>query len=103
MTNTETEPRLIVEIDGQQHNLNDCFWVRTDPTGCAYSSIHGDMASTAEQAHRQMKPLKRDRDRDDRQGYTVRLLTHEQWDAEARPCFLSKCDHQAATLAGSGR
>jgi hypothetical protein len=94
--NNTTAPRLIVEIDGQQHDLADCFWVRADANGCAYSSVHGDMASTPEQAHGQMKPSKRDRDRDDRQGYTVRLLTHEQWRAQASPCFHGTCDHAAA-------
>lgn len=85
----------MVIIDGATVRLADCFWVRTDATGCAYSSLHGDMAATAEQAHKEFKPRQRDRDRDTRQGYTVQLLTRYQWDEQVRDCFYGRCEHRA--------
>ncbi|MET9467394.1 hypothetical protein ABZY44_21825 [Streptomyces sp. NPDC006544] len=88
--------RLLVEIDGQTVPLTDCFWVRVDKSGCAYGSMVGHAAATPEQAHREFAPRARDRDRDVRQGYTIRLLTREQWRQQAQPCFLGQCVHRKA-------
>lgn len=91
---------LMVQIDGQTLPLADCFWVRFDNTGCAVGSTRpvagGDVIATAEQAHRDFQPRQRDRDRDDRRGYTHELLTREQWKIRARPCFLRQCQHHPA-------
>lgn len=86
---------LLVDIDGQQHRLADCYWVRLNPDGCAFSSAWaGPSTATAELAHREFVPRKRDRDREIRQGWTVRLLSGDQWREQAQPCFLGKCQHR---------
>lgn len=90
---------LLVQVDGQTVRLTDCFWVRVDQNGCAYGSMVGDAAATPEQAHREFAPRQRDRDRDVRQGYTIRLLTREQWRQHAQPCFLGQCEHRKAAAS----
>ncbi len=87
---------LTVEIDGSSFPLRDCFWVLVSPSGCAYSSTHGDSAMDAETAHQLFTRLKRLRDRETRQGWSVQLLTPAQWDERAKPCLLVKCQHQKA-------
>jgi hypothetical protein len=86
--------RLMVEIDGQTLALSDCFWVRADASGCVYGSLHGDQVTNPDNAHKQFVPRQRDRDRDQRQGYTIRLLTREQWKRQAEPCFMGHCQHK---------
>lgn len=93
---------LLVQIDGVTVPLDDCFWVRIDSAGCAFSSITGDMAATEEQAHKAFKPRQRDRDRDIRQGFTVRLLSHDQWRDQAAPCFYGKCAHHPKPAGAGG-
>ncbi|MER7151212.1 hypothetical protein [Streptomyces lydicus] len=93
---------LTVEIDGQQHPLRDCFWILASPTGCVYSSTHGDTAVDAETAHQLFTRLKRDRDREARQGWTVQLLTPAQWDEQAKPCLLVKCQHRQPAAGNGG-
>lgn len=93
---------LTVEIDGQQLPLRDCFWVLADPAGCAFGSVHGDLAASADEAHRRLTRLQRNRERQHRQGWTVRLLTHGQWDAQAKPCFLRTCQHHTEVSAKEG-
>lgn len=85
--------KLMVEIDGQTVPLADCFWIRVDVAGCTYSSMHGDQALTAEDAHREFTPRQRDRDRERRQGWSIHLLTHDQWAQQAKPCFTNTCEH----------
>ncbi|WP_263165452.1 hypothetical protein [Streptomyces sp. SCSIO ZS0520] len=89
-------PTLTVELDGQQLPLARCFWVLADPNGCVYGSVHGDQAVDAETAHRRLTRLQRDRDRQTRQGWTVQLLSPEQWDQQAKRCFLGTCQHRDA-------
>lgn len=92
---------LMAVIDGTPVPLTDCFWVRFNADGCAYSSLHGDMAATAEQAHRDLIPRQRDRDRDARLGYTIQLLTREQWREQAQDCFYGHCTHRQTAKAGA--
>jgi hypothetical protein len=87
--------KLMVEIDGQTLPLARCFWVRADSRGCVYSSLHGDQVTHADEAHKQFVPRQRDRDREIRQGYTIRLITREQWKEQAEPCFMGHCKHRA--------
>lgn len=92
--------RLLVEIDGEAIPLADCNWVRYSPAGCAYSSVWaGASTATAELAHREFVPLKRVRDREIRQGWTVRLLTPKQWQEQAKPCFYGDCEHRKASAS----
>ncbi|MGW6741724.1 hypothetical protein ACWGDX_13515 [Streptomyces sp. NPDC055025] len=86
-------PELLVRIDGQTVPLSSCFWVIADPTGCVYSSTRGTTAVDEEAAHRHFTPRQNDRARQNRQVWTVRLLTREQWREQAKPCFLDRCQH----------
>lgn len=91
---------LMVQIDDQTVPLARCFWVRRTADGCAEGSLHGDAAATPEQAHKEFTPRQRDRDRDDRQGYTHELIGPEEWDATAMACLLGKCAHRQDTTEG---
>jgi hypothetical protein len=86
-------PELMLHLGGESVRLADCFWVRFGPNGCAYGSLVGDSAVNEEQAHAELVPRQRDRDRDQRQGYRIELLTRKQWRAQAGPCFLGECSH----------
>lgn len=90
-----TDAHLLVQIDGVTMPLAGCFWVRFGPNDCAYSSVWGDEAVDADQAHQRWVPRQRDRQRDIRRGYYIELLTREQWDAKAKPCFLGTCSHES--------
>ncbi|MFJ4738760.1 hypothetical protein [Streptomyces sp. NPDC088775] len=89
-------PELMVQIEGQPTpvRLADCFWVLTDGRGCASGSMVGHSAATEEAAHQDFTPRTRDRDRQTRQGWRVRLLSKEQWRQDAGPCFLGECQHR---------
>jgi hypothetical protein len=89
--------KLLVELDGQAVPLADLFWVRYTPDGCATGSLHGDMASSEEQAHTEFTPRRRDRERETRQGYRHELVTKDTWDREVRPCISGKCTHREAS------
>lgn len=91
--------KLMVELDGQTLPLARCFWIRVNPAGCTYSSLHGDQALTAEDAHRQFTPRQRDRHRETRQGWSIHLLTREQWKQQAEPCFMGTCEHRKQAAA----
>ncbi|MGY0062764.1 hypothetical protein ACWY4P_40565 [Streptomyces sp. LZ34] len=96
-------PDLLVQIDDKTLPLAACFWVRFDANGCATGSVRPTSAlrtlATAEQAQEWAIPHKRDRDRENKQGVRYELLTHKQWDTQAKPCLLGKCKHgkQAAS------
>lgn len=74
---------IYVDIDGKPVPLKDCDWIMTEACGCIIAvtiAMHhnGDLiAATAEQAHKEIRPTKRERDRDLRRGRSVRLITHE--------------------------
>jgi hypothetical protein len=87
----------MLHLGGENVRLADCFWVRFAPTGCAYGSLLGDRAVNEEQAHTELVPRQRDRDRDERQGYRIELLTRQQWRAQAKPCFMGECTHREAS------
>jgi hypothetical protein len=84
---------LLVRIGNQTVPLITCHWVLFDPTDCARASTYGDAATTAEHAHEDFTPKRRDRDRQTRQGYHVELITKDQWREKAGPCFYGKCTH----------
>ncbi|WP_158813196.1 hypothetical protein [Streptomyces rimosus] len=92
-------PDLMVNLDGRTVPLADCHWVLFDADGCAEGSLFGRCAVDEEQAHQELRPLKRDRDREARRGYQVRLLTREQWRRDAKPCLLGRCEHRKGGAA----
>lgn len=72
-------PELMVQIDGQTVALKDCAWLQTAPCGCVTAittaATPGRVLATAEQAHKELCPRKRDRDKDTRDGLAFRLIT----------------------------
>ena len=92
-------PELLVSIGGETTTLRSCHWVLFGPNDCAYASEYGDGAVDAEQAHKNLRPYKRDRDREIKQGYHVELLSKEQWREQAGPCFYGTCTHKKREVA----
>lgn len=92
-------PELLARIDGQTVSLAACFWTLANKHGCTFGSLHGNCAVDEEQAHREFTPRQRDRDRQHREGYTIQLLTKEQWKAQAEPCFMGRCEHRTEAAA----
>lgn len=81
---------LKVEIDGQMVALTDCYWRQTAPCGCTVSMVtttdaRGRVMATAEDAHKRLVPLKRERDDDNRRGFVWGLVTKERYHAEIAP------------------
>ncbi|MFJ7269357.1 hypothetical protein ACIQV3_22395 [Streptomyces sp. NPDC099050] len=71
---------LLVQIEDQTLPLAKCVWVHYRPCGCACSVMEADWGddevfATEDQAHRELTPLKRDRDREIRKGFTLKLVT----------------------------
>jgi hypothetical protein len=76
--------KLMVEIDGQTVELKDAVWVAYRPCGCACSVMdadwgEGEVFATEDQALREFYPLKKDRDRSIKQGYTLQLVTFKHY------------------------
>lgn len=77
-------PQLMVQIDGQMVELKDCAWIEYRPCGCPCGALTADWGdgtafATEEQARHEFTPLKRDRDRAIRQGFTLQLVTFEHY------------------------
>lgn len=73
---------LYADIDGKPVPLRSCDWVQTEKCGCiiavAMAQLGDDViAATAEQAHKELVPTKRERDKDNRLGRTFTLMSHE--------------------------
>jgi hypothetical protein len=91
-------PELKVEIDGQLHALSNCVWITWAPCGCpcgALTAAYGNEAhATEEQAWREHYPTKRERDRYQRQGYRLELMSWDRYRAEID--LAAKCPHAKA-------
>lgn len=75
---------LMVEIDGQTVALKDAVWVERRPCGCPCSVMNADWGdgmvfATEDQARKELIPLKRDRDRAIRRGFTMELISFEHY------------------------
>lgn len=91
--------KLMVQIGDEVLPLAQCFWIRISPDGCVCSSSYGDTAVTAEAAHKDFIPKARDRDRELRGGWRVRLVTKAQWKEQAEPCLMGTCQHRQEAAA----
>jgi hypothetical protein len=91
-------PELMVEIDGQLLPLTNCTWITWAPCGCpcgALTAAFGDEAfATEQQAWQEQYPLKRERDKYQRQGYRLELMSWERYLAEVD--LAAKCPHVKA-------
>lgn len=75
---------LLVEVDGATVPLDECGWLERRPCGCIVSAVvavvPGDRTiATPEQAFRHLNPRKRDRDRSEREGLTIELVTMKHY------------------------
>jgi hypothetical protein len=78
-------------------------WFLVKPCGCIDgSAVGGVRYPTAEAAHALLTPRKRDRDREAKQGWTVRGATREELDNLVE-IFTTPCPHQPAAPEGSTR
>ncbi|MFF0777037.1 hypothetical protein [Streptomyces sp. NPDC003720] len=83
-------PDLAVVIGRRNTPLTDCYWIQSAPCGCIASLTTTtkprgrgvNVLETAEQAHRHMVPLKRERDDENRRGFTWQLVTKVRYHAE---------------------
>lgn len=91
-------PDIKVEIDGGLHALSNCTWITYRPCGCACGALtaaFGDEAfATQQQAWQELFPLKRDRDKYQRQGYRLELMSWDRYLAEVD--LTAKCPHAKA-------
>lgn len=79
-------PQLKVDIDGELIALRDCTWITFAPCGCpcgALTAAFGDEAfGTETQAWQEQYPLKRERDKYQRQGYRLELMSFARYRRE---------------------
>ena len=91
-------PELKVEVDGGLHALSNCTWITWAPCGCpvgALTAAYGDTAhATEEQAWREQYPLKRERDKYQRQGYRLELMSWGRYRREVD--LAARCPHVKA-------
>lgn len=74
-------------------------WFLVKPCGCIDGSATGGTdRPTAESAHKLLTPRKRDRDREIKQGWTVRGATREELDRIVE-LFTTPCPHREAVIA----
>jgi hypothetical protein len=85
---------LTVTLDGVNHPLAACRWVRYEPNGCATGSLLGD-----ETAATTFTRARRDREREHRRGVRYRLVSPDQWRDTVRACLLGECTHQTRPAA----
>lgn len=78
-------PDLMAVIDGTPVPLKDCSWVQTMACGCictVATAAYDDVAyATEQQIHEHTTPLKKERERDIKRGFTWELITFEQYRA----------------------
>ena len=86
--------RLLAEIDGEAVPLADCDWVLWAPCGCAPGVLVAREAATEDAAWREFYPKKRDRDRMQRDGYRMELVTHARWREEISELMRTPCPHE---------
>lgn len=103
---------IYADVDGKPVPLKDCDWIMTEACGCIIAvtiAMHhnGDLtAATAEQAHKEIRPTKRERDRDARTGRSMQLVTHEAFRERTKAGGLAGwyCDaHKPAPKEAAGR
>lgn len=81
---------LKVEIGGRNVPLTDCYWIQSAPCGCLVSLTTTTKSkgktvkvlATAEEAHQHLVPAKRERDDENRRGFTWQLVTKDRYHSE---------------------
>lgn len=95
-----TSPLLLtVTLDGVNHPLAACRWVRYEPNGCATGSLLGDEVTNPDAAATTFTPARRDREREHRRGVRYRLVAPAVWRDTVKACLLGECNHVAGQPA----
>ncbi|MEV4970624.1 hypothetical protein [Streptomyces scopuliridis] len=81
--------------------LTDCYWIQTAPCGCLVSlttttTAKGELR-TAEDAHKRLVPSKRERDEDNRKGFTWSAMPKAEY--HAGPARQWECDQHRKAAA----
>ncbi|MDT0608777.1 hypothetical protein [Streptomyces lancefieldiae] len=89
---------LMVEVDGKIRPLCNCTWITWAPCGCPCGALTaafgGEAFATEEQAWREHYPLKREREKYQRQGYRMELMSWDRYRAEVD--LAARCPHVKA-------
>lgn len=83
-----------VEVNGSLVPINRCLWLWVEPSGCILGSTLAEYNATADDAHREFVPGKRDRMFQLRWGFTMELIHRNQFEERALSCFMGKCGHE---------
>jgi hypothetical protein len=91
-------PGLSFEIDGKHVPVDDCSWVMWGPCGCPWgvtlAGLRGEpIAPTEEAAWKQFYDRKRERDKAQRDGARMELMTFARWKAEVCDRMKIGCSH----------
>jgi len=93
-----SELTLMVQVDGEIRPLAKCVWITRAPCGCpcgALTAAYGDQAhATEEQAWREQYPLKRERDKYQRKGFRLELMSWDRYRGEVD--LAARCPHVKA-------
>lgn len=84
---------LFVQIEGDHVPIEKCDWVLWGACGCPYGVTVARYAPTEEEAWKSFYDRKRDRERDQRKGYRIELITHERWCLEVMERMKARCTH----------
>lgn len=86
---------MMVKIKGKTFPLEECFWVRFNPEGCAVGSVLRGFANTEEEAHKEFTTRKADRLKEIKAGYVFELVPRNEWKERIEPCFMKTCEHSS--------
>jgi hypothetical protein len=85
--------RLAVEIDGTYVPLDTCDWVLWGPCGCPWGATLARSAPTEDAAWKEFYDRKRERDKAQRDGCFLEVMTHERWSREVAERMKTRCTH----------
>lgn len=87
--------QITVEINGQQHKIEDCSWYFISPCGCTSGVMtcrdyeNGGWLTSAEQAHASWTPKRSVREQDQKRGERLELGLH----GEVKERLSGECPH----------
>lgn len=84
---------LFALIDGEHVSVNGCDWVLWGPCGCPWGVSVARYTPYEEAAWKAFYDRKRDRERVQRKGARLELMTHERWSREVMDKMKVRCTH----------
>lgn len=91
--------KLSAEIDGRNVPLHDCDWVLWGPCGCPFGVSVGRYSPTEEMAWKSFYERKRDREKAQRSGERLELMSHQRWCDEVAERMKGRCPHDKGGAA----